>query len=392
MNGAAVQPVRSRPWSLATRLMLAQAIVLTAGAATAAVIAGLVGPPLFHQHLLEAGHAASSPELEHIERAYASANAVTLAAALAIAFCAAAAVTWFSTRRLTTPLTQMANAAARLSQGDYSGRLPSSASSAGPELDRLATAFNDAAVRLEATEETRRRLLADVAHELRTPLATIAAYVDGLEDGVIEWGDDAARVLRDYTERLTRLADDMAIVSRAEEQQPALDPERVGIGEVVEAAVETMRDRYHAKGVDLVTHAQPAVVRGRRHDHREPADVEVELDRARILQVLTNLLTNALRHTPAHGTVTVAARQDGDTLVVSVTDTGEGMTAEQVPHVFERFYRGDTARSRDSGGSGIGLTIARSIAAAHGGSLEACSDGLGQGSTFRLTLPLTQGR
>ncbi|MDA8439836.1 MAG: ATP-binding protein [Propionibacterium sp.] len=368
-----------RSWSLAVRLMVAQGLVLVAGILTAALVAQIVGPPLFHYHLLAAGQTVTSGELVHIERAYASATTLTLLAALFIAAVAAVGVTWYVTTRLTAPLTVLAEAAGRLSQGDYDVRIPTL--DAGPEFDVLATSLNDAAHRLQTTEVTRRRLLADLAHELRTPLATTTAYLDALDDGVATWDADTSRVLRASTTRLSRLADDMAMVSRAEEHRIELHRGPLDPAELLDAAAASARPGYADKGVRLIV--EPVRSAGRR-----PARPRLEADQERLEQVLGNLLTNALRHTPAGGTVTLAAREDDGVVRITVTDTGEGIPPGQLPHVFERFYRGDAARTRDSGGSGIGLTIARGIATAHGGTLIAHSDGPGMGAVFELTLPL----
>ena len=368
----------SRPWSLATRLIIAQGLVLIAGILTAALVAQLVGPPLFHHHLVEAGQGADTAALVHIERAYASATTVTLLAALAIAAASAVAVTWFLTTRLTAPLTVLADAASRLSQGDYDLRIPPLVG--GPEFEVLATSLNDAAHRLQTTEVTRRRLLADLAHELRTPLATTTAYLDALDDGVARWDADTSRVLHDNTTRLSRLAEDMALVSRAEEHRLDLHPAPIDVPQLLRAVADSVAPGYADKGVTLTL--APARPSGRRAG-------TLVADPERIEQVLGNLLANALRHTPPGGTVTLASEEDGDRLRLSVVDTGEGIAAEQLPHLFERFYRGDTARTRDTGGSGIGLTIARGIAAAHGGSLTASSAGPGRGARFDLTLPTT---
>ncbi len=367
-----------RSWSLATRLMIAQALVLVAGILTAALVAQIVGPPLFHKHLLESGQAVTSAELVHIERAYASATTLTLLAALIIAATSAVAVTWYVTHRLTAPLTVLADAAGRLSHGDYDVRIPTL--DAGPEFDVLAASLNDAAQRLQTTEVTRRRLLADLAHELRTPLATTTAYLDALDDGVAVWDADTSQVLRGSTARLSRLADDMAMVSRAEERRIGLHRAPVDLTDLLDAVAASIGPAFADKGVRLVV--EPVRSAGRR-----PARPRLEADRERLEQVLGNLLANALRHTPTGGTVTLEAHDEGDTVRIRVADTGEGIAAEQLPHVFERFYRGDAARTRDSRGSGIGLTIARGIAAAHGGTLTAHSDGPGTGAVFELTLP-----
>ena len=364
-------------WSLVTRLMVAQGLVLIAGILTAALVAQLVGPPLFHQHLLEAGRPADPAELAHIERAYLSATTLTLLAALTIAAVSAVGVTWYVTTRLTSPLTVLADAASRLSQGDYDVRIPPLA--AGPEFEVLAASLNDAAHRLQTTEVTRRRLLADLAHELRTPLATTTAYLDALDDGLAGWDGDTSRVLRATTARLSRLAEDMSLVSRAEERRLDLHPVVIDLPDLLEVVAASAGPAYADKGVAL--RVEPFRAPGRR-----PGTLVA--DRDRLEQVLGNLLTNALRHTPADGWVTVAAHEEPGWVRLVVTDTGEGITPEQLPHIFERFYRGDAARTRDLRGSGIGLTIARGIAAAHGGTLTARSDGPGRGSTFELSLPL----
>lgn len=376
-------------WSLRTRLMLAQGIVVGAGILTAALVAAIVGPQLFHEHLLQAGQEPNSPELMHSEEAYASANTIALGAALLIALTAGFVVTWQLSRRMTQPLRDLATVATRLSNGDYSARAPRP--SAGPELDRLADTLNDVAERLESTEDTRRRLLADLAHEMRTPLAVIGAHLDGLEDGVTEWTPETARVLRDHTERLVRLSSDVAEVSRAEEgrleERAIVD---VSVGDLVRAAVEGVRSEFAAKGVELVGAGGGAaqVTGATGVDVAAGLEVLVTVDRQRILQLLTNLLTNALRHTPAGGTVRVDAQTSGEHVELTVTDTGDGISATHLPHVFERFYRGDTARDREHGGSGIGLAIARGIAHAHRGTLTAYSAGPGMGATFTLTLPV----
>lgn len=359
--------------SLAVRLLLAQGLVVLASVGTAVAVASFVGPPLFHQHMLEAGHTPSSPELVHIEQAYIDASAVSLGVALAIAVACAFAVTWYVSRRLQRPVSAMTRAADELARGSYAVRVPPTG--AGPELDTLADSFNLMAERLERVEDTRRRLLSDLAHEMRTPLATLQVYVEGLEEGVATWDDDTSGVIRGQLERLTRLAEDLDDVSRAEEGRIALALELQPVGELLAAAHQAAQAAYAAKGVRLVL--EPG-------DH----DCSSRVDRQRIGQVLGNLLSNSLRHTPAGGVVTLSAACERDRVVIEVADTGEGLTAEQLPHVFERFYRGDSARDRDHGGSGIGLTISKALVEAHGGRVSVRSDGPGRGATFTVTLLL----
>jgi signal transduction histidine kinase len=222
-------------------------------------------------------------------------------------------------------------------------------------------------------------LLADLGHELRTPVATIEAYVDAAEDGVTVADEDTWAVLRTQTTRLRRLTEDIAAVSRAEEHQLDLHLRRVTAVELVGAAISAARHRYDAKDVGLrdVTAAD-----------LPPLDADPE----RIAQVLGNLLDNALRHTPSGGRVTVTADYDPVGIRFAVTDTGEGIAAEHLPHVFERFYRADESRDRTHGGSGIGLAIVRAVVAEHGGRVAASSDGPGMGAVFSVTLPAANHR
>jgi signal transduction histidine kinase len=245
----------------------------------------------------------------------------------------------------------------------------------GTEFADLTTSFNAMAEQLESVEVTRRRLVADLAHEMRTPVATLDAYLEGLEDGVVSVDADTVAVLRTQTARLSRLAEDVAAVSRAEEHQLDLRLETVSPTELVHTASNAFRDRFDAKGVELVVSADDALP-------------DIRADRERIGQVIGNLLDNALRHTSEHGRVTVGARAGhGRGVELTVSDAGVGIPPEHLPHVLERFYRVDRARDRAHGGSGIGLAIAKALAEAHGGTLTAHSEGAGHGATFTVRLP-----
>lgn len=362
--------------SLPGRLLTAQAIVLLAGVVTAGTIAALVGPPLFHHHILEAGLESSAPEIRHVEEAYRTASFLSLGVAAVIAAVCALSVTWYFGSRLRRPFDTLTDAADQVSGGDYSARVE--LQDAGPELERLADAFNSMASQIEHTEETRRRLLTDLAHELRTPIATLGAWADGLEDGVIEWNGEAHGVLRQQVSRLQRLAEDMSAVSRAEEGNLNLHLEPLRVSEVLQEAVRAHAAAYAAAGLvlDVIDDRSGAVVAG---------------DRERLAQVLANLLNNALRHTPAGGTVTLSALASRGEVTMAVTDTGDGISAEQLGHVFERFYRGDQARGTahpdEATGTGIGLTITKALVEAHRGRINATSAGPGCGATFSVTLP-----
>ncbi len=353
--------------------MLGQMIVLLASVLTAGLIASIVGPEIFHAHLLQSGDTAASPELGHIELAYREANAVVLGVALLTSLACATVVIWLVSRPLRRSLSELTDAARELSRGHYSRRVRSGGG--GSELDTFAAAFNSMAIRLDDVEATRRRLLSDLAHELRTPIATLTIYHDGLYDGVTDLNDDTRQVLTAQTDRLARLAEDIDDVSRAEEGRLSLDVRTHRIQELVATAIDSMRARYADKGVGLLFDPPP-----------DP-ELAVDVDSSRLGQVLGNLLSNALRHTPPGGDVTITARRTPDEVAISITDTGEGIPATHLPHVFERFYRGDNARNRGRSGSGIGLTISKAIIDAHGGTITAHSGGPGQGATFEILLP-----
>jgi two-component system, OmpR family, sensor histidine kinase BaeS len=372
MKAPAIEPTR-RGAGLAGRLLLAQTLVLVAGTLTAWLIAANVGPSLFHTHLASANVGATAAQIAHTEKAYQSANAISLSLALLAALVAALGVSVYQTRRIGRSVTTIAYAASNVASGHYDIRVPGPG--LGPEFDALASAFNQMAERLGSVERTRRRLLADLGHEMRTPVATLEAYIEALEDGVATLDAGTAQLLRSQTRRLARLSEDISTVSRAEEGQVRLDMHTVQPEVVAASAVSAAAEAYEAKGVQLISEIAGGLPK-------------LFLDPERIGQVLGNLLDNALRHTPAAGTVTVSAaisRTGG--VALSVADTGDGIPAEHLPHVFERFYRVDTARDRTHGGSGIGLAIAKALVEAHGGQLTVTSPGTGHGSTFLILLP-----
>jgi signal transduction histidine kinase len=359
-----------QPGSLTSRLLASQIAVSLAMALTMVVVAAIVGPPLFEAHMHEAGH--GSPEvLAHSEEAFNAAGLLALGIGLGIAATGAIVVSVWTSRRLRRSLTDFGVAAARISDGDYDLRVTEPGSR---ELATLADSFNTMAGRLAGVEATRRRLLTDLAHEVRTPLASMEICVESLEDGAIEPGPDAWQILNSQIDRISRLADDLAQVSAAEEGRldvhlEACDPDRLA-----EDAVRAARDGFDRKGVALGFLPSSA-------------GLVVSADPERIGQVLANLLSNALRHTPSGGHVEVAVREDAGAVVFSVSDDGDGIAAEHLPRIFERFYRVDAARDRAHGGTGVGLAISRAIARGHSGQLDAASDGPGHGSTFELRLP-----
>lgn len=358
---------------LAARLLVAIALVMVSGIATAWAVAVVVGPALFHEHMIRAGLEDHDEAVLHAEEAFQAASVLSLSLALAAAVIASLVVSVFLTRRVAASLRSLSSAASRVGNGAYGSHVPSPRM--GSEFDELVASFNRMADRLEEGERLRARLLADVAHEVRTPVATIAGYLEAIEDGVKVLDASTTEVLREQTARLTHLSRDLAAVTQAESGALVLDRERVDPGELAMATVQAAHGRAAEHGVTLradVTAGVPAVL----------------VDRLRMAQVLDNLVANAVRHTPTGGLVVVSARRaPGGAVELSVEDTGEGVAEEHLPHLFERFYRVDTARSRDRGGSGIGLAICKALTEAHGGRIRAASGGPGQGSTFTVLLP-----
>lgn len=354
------------------RLLLSQTLVLLAGGVTTWVVALVVGPPLFRDHLHQAGVAHDSNEQFHAEEAYRDATALSIAVAITVAVLTAFVVTAYLSRRLQRSIAEVSAAASTVAEGRYDIRVASP--ELGEEFDELAVAFNQMAERLQSVESTRRQLFSDLAHEIRTPVAVLEAYLEAVEDGVKTLDPQTIAMLREQAGRLVRFSADAAALSQAEDANAAITPDWMDVGELVGTVSAAVADRYDAKQVTLRTQVRGV---GR-----------LWADRQRLSQVLNNLLDNALRHTPSGGQVTlVAVPVDGD-VVFTVNDDGDGISAEHLPHVFERFYRADSDRGRARGGSGIGLAIAKALTEAHGGQIGVASRGPGHGTTFSVTVPI----
>jgi signal transduction histidine kinase len=305
-------------------------------------------------------------------------NDALLYAGLA-AFAAGGIASLLLSRRLMAPVKSMMQASLRIAEGDYSKRVPTSSGQSASnqdELDQLAHSFNRMAEKLEQVELMRRQLLADVSHELRTPLTAIKGSMEGLIDGVLPADHSTYQNVYREADRLQRLVEDLQELSRVESGGIELTLKPVNLRALIKNALQRMRPSFDEKKVKLESKIQEKLPR-------------VNADEDRLLQVIINLLSNALQFTPKKGSVMVTTAKIKNNLVVSIADNGIGIKPQDVEHIFERFYRADKSRSRqEGGGSGIGLTIAQSLVRAHGGRIWVESEGEGKGSVFSFSLPI----
>ena len=274
--------------------------------------------------------------------------------------------------QIVSPVQKLTLAAQKIAAGDLQQRIPTQSQD---EIGTLATTFNQMADSLARHEELRRNLIADVAHELRTPLTVIQGNLEAMLDGILPTNSQEIATLRDETALLTRLVADLRLLSLAEAGQLKLERVETDLAELTARAVEPFHLLAQSDQIELAIDVAPNLP-------------FVNVDADRIAQVIRNLLNNALRHTPAGGQVTVTCRIDqSKEFLIRVSDTGEGIPPDDLPYIFDRFYRADKSRSRVSGGSGIGLAIVKQLVEAHGGRVRAESQP-GQGTSIAFTLPI----
>jgi signal transduction histidine kinase len=364
------------------------------------IVAAIVGPPRFRLHLAMTGE--SSPLVtEHAGQAFTSAVQIALGIAAGTALVASTALSLWLGRWVSRALEAASATAEAVADHDYSARIPDLR--LGPEFAALTDSFNTMAAELEQVETSRRRVLTDLAHELRTPIATITAYLEAMADGVASPDPATLTILRDNTSRLARLAEDIALVTAAEEERLTLHPSPIALADLLQAAFAQAKPHAEAAGITLTL-------------HNDAPGAVLDADAERLGQVLTNLLDNAVRHAATRVEVVASwegrrphdgdAGPEGEGVAVSsrsipgdgerqrngkvactVRDDGDGIAEDHLARVFDRFYRVDSARDRARGGSGIGLTIVKAIVEDHHGFVTATSAGPGHGAQFTIVLP-----
>lgn len=363
---------------LSTRIVVTHlAVAVIAAAATFAVVR-LLAPALFDESLRRAqmmgdGTMRGRPGWAGMLREQIASDvtlALLIGAVVAVVVAAGFGV-WFALH-LVRPLAGLRRATHALASGRYDVSVPTPSET---ELADLARDVQTLGTSLAETETRRMRLLGEVAHELRTPLTVIDGTIEAMIDGVLPASPEALVGISDEVRRMRRLSDDLSALSRAEEGRLSITPGSMDLGETVARAAERLRPQASDAGLSLdVTASETPLI--------------VQADRDRIAQVVTNLVGNAIRATPAGGDIRVTVRAAADRAEIVVADTGVGIAADEVERVFERFYRASGAKALGEAGSGIGLTIARQLMRAHGGDVTAASPGRGAGATFVAWLPI----
>ncbi len=370
------------------KIFFSYLIVILAGILTLGTSIEFAIPTAFDQHMMNIdnmmggqimGEMMSDQDLNPETDLFLSfRNAVNqaLSRAAAAAFLVALIVSLLISYRVVSPVKEMMLASQYIAEGHYQERVhvPGDPSTAD-ELSQLAISFNRMAEILDHNEVVRQRLIGDISHELRTPLTVIKGSLEGLIDDVLPAGPETYQKIYGETERLTRLVDDLQQLSRVEAGIYQLDKTRAEVQDLIETVVGRLRLQYDEKGVSLEVDCPPGLP-------------EIYIDTHRIGQVLLNIVGNALQYTSAGGKVKITAVQEGKEIHIAVKDTGMGIPLEHHSRLFTRFYRVDKSRSRSSGGSGIGLTIAKHFVEAHNGRIWMESEGRGKGSTFLFSLPV----
>lgn len=329
------------------------------------------GSSMMEMMLPASGGSSESHFLGVLDRAAWTAGGIALAVALLVGL----ALSY----RITSPLRRLMVAAGQVAAGDFSQRVPAGS---GDELASLGNAFNSMAESLARNEQQRKQLLSDIAHELNTPITVLQGNLEAMIDGLAEPSTERLSSLQEETLLLSRLVADLRDLSLAESGRLRLRIESVDIGDLLKGVLSATQAEAEGRGIELSVEVEPSLP-------------TLQADRDRVGQVLRNLLANALHYTGSGGVVKVKAAavnsrggQDKGAVLVSVVDTGIGISPEDLPSVFDRFFRADRSRNRASGGTGLGLSVVKQLVEAHGGTVWAESEA-GRGSVFHFTLPAT---
>jgi two-component system sensor histidine kinase BaeS len=366
---------------LSAKLLLSYLAIVIVGVAVLIIASQFILPSSFNRHMsgmmgngmgMGGQGFGSSDSMSQLYVDFRASFNEALAYAALAAMLVALALSLVFSRSVIAPVRAMSQATQRIADGRYDERVQVNGRD---ELAQLAARFNQMAEKLDQVESMRRRLIGDVSHELRTPLTAIKGSMEGLMDGVLPATDETYQQIHAEADRLNRLVDDLQELSRVEARAYQLDIRSLNVFTLAQTVTKRLAPHSESKRISL-------------HLELAPDLPPILADEDRAVQVLTNLMGNALQYTPEGGRVTISAKRINDEIQISVHDTGIGIPPEQLAHIFDRFYRVDKSRSRQNGGgSGIGLTIARALIEAHGGRIWADSAGEGEGSTFTFTLP-----
>jgi signal transduction histidine kinase len=363
--------------SLVWRLFLSYFLVIALGSLTLFFASEMAAPILLEHHMRDMQEMDNPPTSgllnamdEELQELYRRAMNQSLLWGLVASALVAVGVSWWVSRQIIAPVKKLEQASRRVAEGRYQERLDTRAPG---EIGELADSFNEMAKTLESIELKRAELIGNVAHEFRTPLSGLRGYIEGYKDKVFEPDDATLDACIKQLSRLEHLIDDLSLLSRVEAGVENLSPQPVNAYKLLEQIKESFTPSFAQKGVDL------QLVKSIRDDTQTFADPH------RTLQILSNLVSNGLRYTPLGGRVALWLSVAGDKLEFHVKDTGPGISEEDLPHIFTRFFRAD--KSRSERGSGIGLTIARYFVEAQGGTIHVESK-VGEGAHFYFTLPL----
>ena len=371
---------------LGAKLLLSYLAIISIGVAVLIAASQFVLPATFNRHMTGMGMMMANGMMDGqgfggpnpMDRLYAdyrtSFNEALMYAGLA-AMLVAIILSVYLSRNVIAPVQAMSLASQRIADGHYEERVQVPGED---ELAQLAVRFNQMAEKLNEVEAMRRRLIGDVSHELRTPLTAIKGSMEGLMDGVLPATEETFQQIHAEAGRLNRLVDDLQELSRVESRTYQLDIRPLDVSSLVRTVTKRLAPQAESKHITLSVELATNLP-------------NILADEDRAVQVLTNLTGNALQYTPENGRIILSAMQNNNEIQISVRDTGIGIPAEHLSHIFDRFYRVDKSRSRHAGGgSGIGLTIARAVIEAQGGRVWAESAGEGQGSILSFTLPVAK--